>query len=286
MKIISDIGGTYARFAQVIDAAPAHVEKYEADRFPDFSSALTQYCADYGLDSGKEAPKEIAIATAGYQENDVWKITNNEGWVIDPAVLERDGWRVAPILNDFEAATYSLPVLAEDDLKTLSKGIKSNDALCLLGPGTGLGLSYFHRPHTVQRTHGGHMPITAVTDEQWTVIRAFREKKQRPVVFEDFISGQNDFARSHPRLFHEFLGLFAAQSIIHGHAYGGLYLTGGVLQGLIAEGEFDFRTFEHWMCIDGVDCVARALKNTPVYFINDPYPALKGLIHAQSLSDN
>lgn len=282
MKIVSDIGGTYARFAQVIDGVAAHIKKYEAANFSGFSGALAQYCKDEDIeDSGK-----ISIATAGYEENGLWKVTNNQGWIIDPSALKKAGWSIALILNDFEAGTYSLPILQAADLKTLKEGQKTDQSLCLLGPGTGLGLGYFHRPNTVQRTHGGHMPITAVTDEQWAAVKAFHDQKQKPVVFEDFVSGQNDFARTNPSLFHEFLGLFAAQSIIHGHAYGGLYLTGGVIEGLIAEDKFDFDTFEKWMCIDGVDCVAQSLQNTPIYLITDPYPALKGLIHAIRLSDN
>lgn len=282
MMIVSDIGGTFARFAQVIGEKPQNIGKYKAVDFPNFQTALVQYCSDQGIEDNGE----LCIATAGYEDGGTWKITNNDDWVIDPVALKGQGWDVPVILNDFEAGTYSLPVLNDSELRILKTGRKSNNSLCLLGPGTGLGLGYFHPPATVQKTHGGHMPIAAVTEEQWDAVKTFQAQKQKPVVFEDFVSGQNDFAKTNPKLFHEFLGLFAAQSVIHGHAYGGLYFTGGVIEGLISEDKFDFDTFERWFCIDGVDCVNQDLQNTPIYYITDPYPALKGLINAQSLSDN
>jgi glucokinase len=276
MMIVSDIGGTYVRFAQVIDGQPEHIVKYAASEFQDFKAALEHYCAEQGVEAG-----EVLIAAAGARDGDQWKVTNNPDWRIDLTAIN-----TTIALNDFEAGTYALPVLESSDLNTLKTGVKNDNGLCLLGPGTGLGLGYFHPPVTVQKTHGGHMPITAVTDEQWDVVKVFRDKKATPVVFEDIVSGQNDFAKTNPKLFHEFLGLFAAQSVIHGHAYGGLYLTGGIIEGLLSEGAFDFDTFEKVFCLDAVSCVKEDLQNTPIHIITDPYPALKGLIHAKSLSDN
>lgn len=276
MMIVSDIGGTYVRFAQVIDGQPEHIVKYAASEFQDFKAALEHYCAEQGVEAG-----EVLIAAAGARDGDQWKITNNPDWRIDLTAIN-----ITIALNDFEAGTYALPVLESSDLKTLKTGVKNDNSLCLLGPGTGLGLGYFHPPATVQKTHGGHMPITTVTDEQWDVVKAFRDKKGALVVFEDIVSGQNDFAKTNPKLFHEFLGLFAAQSVIHGHAYGGLYFTGGIIEGLMAEDAFDFDTFEQYFCLDAVPCVKEDLQNTPIHIITDPYPALKGLIHAKSLSDN
>lgn len=282
MTIICDIGGTYARFAQVINNTPAHLAKYKVSDYKSYADVLAQYCDEQSIPNNGT----LHIATAGHCENGIWKITNNKSWSIDPRALKILGWDVPLIMNDFEAGTYSLPIQEKSDLRILKQTKPEHKTLCLLGPGTGLGLGYYHAQGFVQQTHGGHMPITAITKDQRNALEAFQTQKQKPVVFEDFVSGQNDFAKTNPKLFHEFLGLFAAQSIIHGHAYGGVYLTGGVIEGLMNEDKFDFETFEKWMCFDAVDCVKDALSQTPIFYITDPYPALKGLIHAKSLSDN
>jgi len=63
-------------------------------------------------------------------------------------------------------------------------------------------------------------------------------------------------------------------------------MTGGVITHLIKDGAFDTDRFKNALCFDAVDCVKQDIVNTPVHVITDPYPALRGLIHAQSLSDN
>lgn len=289
MKIVSDIGGTYARFAQVSGGAPIYIKKYSVGDFPNLESTLMQYCTDHTLaETG-----ELSIAAAGYPDNTVWKITNNPDWVITPADIESAGWRIKTILNDFEAGTYSLPLLTKDDLKTLNTGTENNNSLCLIGAGTGLGLGYFHHPNLVQKTHGGHFPIASLNDEHGSAIKDIRATLNRALVFEDIVSGpglhklRDMYAPDKAsRLFHEFLGIFAATALVTGHAYGGLYMTGGVITHLIKDGAFDTDRFKNALCFDAVDCVKQDIVNTPVHVITDPYPALRGLIHAQSLSDN
>ncbi len=284
MKIVSDIGGTYARFAQNINEVPKRVRKYRTSEFSTVYAALNQYCNDENIESQQG---DISIAAAGSERNSIWTITNNPDWPIDRAQFKLNGWRLQVMINDFEAGTYALPVLSGEDLKTLKVGGKKPEtSLCLLGPGTGLGLGYFHPPNMVQKTHGGNMPIACITDEQWDVVKSFQEQKGSPVVFEDIVSGRNNFVKTNPKLFHEFLGLFAAQSVIHGNAYGGLYLTGGIIEALVTEDRFDFETFEQFFCLDGVVLVKEDLQNTPIHIITDPCPALKGLINAQSILNN
>ena len=288
MKLISDIGGTYIRIAQILDGAPAHVERYKANDFPDLTDALQQYCKEHNI----EAHGEIAIAAAGYEENGLWKITNNPEWIINPTNLANAGWRIPRIINDFEAGTYSLPVLQSDSKTTLKTGVEKSLSLCILGAGTGLGLGYYHLPNIFQKTHGGHIPIAGFNDEHDNTINDIRATLDRTVVFEDIVSGpglQNLRAmyddEKASRLFHEFLGIFSATVLVTGHAYGGLYLTGGVITSLYESNDFDFERFNRALCFDAADCVKQDIADTPIHLITDPYPALRGLIHAQSLSD-
>lgn len=272
MSLVCDIGGTYIRIAQVETPTPIHIRKYAVADFPDLQSALADYCKTYTLSIGGD----LMIATAGYEDAGVWKFVNQNTWIIDPRDLEAAGWSVQKILNDFEAAAWRL-LEYQDEQGTV----------CLIGPGTGLGLAYLHtgdRPY-VQKTHGGHIPVAAITDEQWAAIRTL--PKTRTPVFENLVSGPGlQHLRAHydedcaNRLFHEFFALFAATTVVTVHAYDGLYLTGGVLENLIKEGKFDQPLFEKYFHLNLVDSVARDLKATPITILKDPYPALKGLLYA------
>lgn len=282
MTILCDIGGTYIRFAIGDGGAPKDIQKYSVADFADLQTALMAYCNDKNIDQGGD----LAIATAGYEDQGVWKFVNQNTWQIDPKDLKNAEWNITIILNDFEAATLSLPALQDTDKTILKDSSCPNDTLCLIGPGTGLGLGYL-RNGMVHKTHGGHFPAAAITDEQARVIQTIAAGQDTIVVFENIVSGPGlqklrdlyDEATA-LRLFHEFFGLFAATAVVAGHAYGGLYLTGGVLAKLIESDAFRFENFEEFFCFNAVDSVSRDLSKTPIIYITDPYPALMGLLNA------
>lgn len=311
MKILSDIGGTFVRFGIEAEGILRSVKKYKAADFETFDEALMGYCHENGV----EARGALRIATAGYEDGGVWKFVNQNTWEIDPQNLGRNGWKVEYILNDFEAATWALKSLDSDEYKTLHARTGASHTLCLMGPGTGLGLGYFHggdRHLFVQMTHGGHMPVAAITEEQWLVVQTvhrIHHHKKVPV-FENFVSGPGLFniyratclmagkperagstedllnfkndaeVKWALRLFHEFMGLFAATAVVTGHAYGGLYLWGGVLDRLEEQGLFDFHRFYEFFTLDVAVSVQRDLKATPITRVAMPYLALKGLMVA------
>ncbi|MCB1720161.1 MAG: glucokinase [Rhodospirillales bacterium] len=307
MSILADIGGTYARFAVSSPESPEKIAKYEAVDFKNLQEALAHYCQEHAL----KPSGPLRIAAAGSPENGLWAFVNKNTWIIDPKELEGEGWQVERIVNDFEAAAWSLLVLEGDDLNVVRSGAPASPSKCILGPGTGLGLAYVHqgdRP-VVQPTHGGHLPVACLTDEQVLVIQAVQRLKNNDTiaVYENVVSGPGLYnlyralcliggssvqvqspeemlqrlddlkVSTALRLFHEFLGLFAASSVIAGHAYGGLYLTGGVLGRLIEAGQFDQEHFKRWFCLHGIAPVTRDLRAMPIYHITYLYPALKGL---------
>lgn len=310
MKILSDIGGTYARFAQYDGQKITAIDKYAAADYPSFEVALEAYCDISHID-GKPV---LVIATAAYPDDDgIWRFVNRNKWKINPAALAKDGWVVEHILNDFEAAAWALKDLDGAHLTTVKAAAppKSSYPLCLLGPGTGLGLAYYHSqpsPH-VQKTHGGHMLAACTTEEQWSILQKVQELNNNgaPVNFENLASGPgllalynavralNDLepdakrtedvldnitskeAKYALRLFHEFLGLFAHTAVITAHAYGGVYMVGGMIERLSENGLFDAQTFNQYFKPGNVDSVETALENTPVYIIDEPYLSLRGL---------
>lgn len=153
------------------------------------------------------------------------------------------------------------------------------------------------------------MMATIQTEEQRSVINALQKMKtdHTIAVFENVVSGpglmniykalctihdkpcelnkpeelldqaSNPQVKNALRLFHEFLGLFCRTAVVTGNAYGGVYLTGGVLDRLQEHHAFDSETIRHFFTLPGVPAVQQDLENTPFVFITHPYPVLHGL---------
>jgi len=319
MRILTDIGGTHVRFCVLegdgAAARPAQIKKYRADSFHTFEEAFFVYCKEFKIDK----PSHLAIATAGYPDRQagevVWRFVNSNPWVINPAAFTKSNITVDLIMNDFEAATWGLVDMPADQRRTLREGKPVSDDfnLCLLGPGTGLGLGYLVRleggDFHVQRTHGGHTMAAPMSDEHVAVMKTLSRIKDGSgiIVYENLASGPGLFmlyraqclmAGQHEefgdtrdivenldqphaadalRLFHEFLGLFAHSAVVNGHAYGGLYLTGGVLDRLMEKDLFDFVHFETFLNLKGAHSVMRDVANMPVHYVSNPYLSMHGL---------
>lgn len=306
--LVCDIGGTYARFAVSEGGEITRFMRYRAEDFPSFADALDAYAGEVAL---KKKPP-LLIATAAYEDGPVWRFINNNTWVLDAGMLAQAGWGVRLILNDFAAATWGLLALDASGVKRLNdRSVRGDLPRCLLGPGTGLGLGYLYplanEKYHVQRTHGGHMPAAAMTKEQAGVLEALQRTMPpgRAVVYETLVSGPGlvniyntlstdrvqqaqDVLQSAGtetggaaiRLFHEFWGLFAATSVVCGHAYGGLYLTGGMASRFDEAGLLDTQRFTTFFTCPAAVSVRDALASTPLMLVTDPHLTFKGLLQA------
>lgn len=307
MNILTDIGGTHVRFGLEENGAPSRVRKYLAADFPSFAAALGAYRDEEKIDKDFS----LLVATAAHKGADgLWRFVSQNSWAID---FTAPGCRAALILNDFEAATWGLAGLDESAQEVLKPGARAMELQprLLAGPGTGLGLGFLiplkSGAYHAQKTKGGHMPAAALSGEQAEIIRIVRGDKEI-CVYEDLVSGrglyniycaQCSLAGKTPkardamalfenlsgagealRLFHEFFGLFAANAAVTANAYGGCYLTGGVLDRLAGQNLFNFVQFEKFFVINGAEAVKNALAGTKIVRLNAPDLALKGLIAA------
>lgn len=332
--ILTDIGGTHARFAVFDGGRAAAPETVEAARFPDLAAALDAYCAARGLAPGGTVYPALA---ANPGPDGLYRFYNRNPWAVGRDGLRRAGWHVPFFINDFAASARGAVVLPPEGLLPLRPGAEAVAdraaayPRAILGPGTGLGLAYMFplpggRWH-VQGTSGGHMLAAAATAEQAEILRLVCELRGGDVIAvpEDVASGRGlpilyravcrrdgaaprfgDVAglMAHPddpavratwRLFHEFLGLFAHHAAITGHAFGGLYMDGGIVQALQAAGMLDMEVFTRFLMLEAVPSVKARMAGMPVFLIRDPYVALRGLAeiaketesgHAHGLSDH
>lgn len=304
--VLADIGGTYVRLAILEGGAVENPQKLSAADYRSFEEALRSY---------DKKPSTLMIATAAQRDQEgIWHFHNNNKWQIDPAILREQGWDASIIVNDFVASARGAVSLRAPSLVTFREGRQEKELpRVILGPGTGLGLAYMHpcpaQGWRVQQTFGGHMLAAALTDEQFLIVELVRRLNNngRIVVPEDLVSGRalpvlyravclhdgcepifegveeivesatDAQSKTTLRLFHEFLGLFAHNAVVTGHAYGGLYLDGGVLHRLREADLFDFEAFYRFIALEAAPVVKRALEEMPVYLVRDPFVALHGL---------
>lgn len=316
MTVLADIGGTHARFAlKNEDGTISTQKKYSATDFDTAEQALAHYCDDTGIEPGGG---DLLIATAAQpDETGQWRFYNQNPWVIDEESLGQAGWSPVLIVNDFAASARGAISLPDDLKDVLKPGNPRPEATCaVIGPGTGLGLAYARSQGGqwhIQESFGGHMLAAAFTDEQRMFLGLIRRLKGNNTIIvpEDVASGRalpslyravclysgreplyetveelldhQDFkdVKQTLRLFHEFLGLFAHNVVVTGHAYGDLYLDGGLIQRLRERELFDFKTFEKFMILNPVPAVKHMLESVPVFAVTDPYVALRGLVEMQ-----
>lgn len=308
--LMADIGGTHARFSILKDGKFINTEKYKATEFESLEKALFHYC----MATGTSPEGELLIATAAQKEkDDIWRFTNKNTWEISKEELDQAGWTVRLLLNDFVASAKGAVCAKTGKEKCLKEG-KNYPELpkAIIGPGTGLGLAYAYpepdeKSWRIQETFGGHMLATMLSEEQKTIANLVARDRDTTLVPEDLCSGRglillyraictyhgaspniydpsdlldkpdHDYVPTTLRLFHEFLGLFTHNALVTAHAFGGLYLNGGVLHALDRNNLFDFEIFEKYMILNPVPVVKDMLETTPVYLIEDPFIALEGL---------
>lgn len=301
--VLCDLGGTHARFA-LYDGGEEihHPVKLKARDYPGLYEAARAY-----LDEHKVSDcRGLVLAAAG---------SVSRAWLVDTKILAEGGVPLLREVNDFGAQAWGITRTGADLFTCLRAGRERLDKpRSIIGPGTGLGLAVAvpdgRGLWIVQNTHGGHMLAALMTDEHRAVAEVLKEYVHVPPmpIYEHFIGGRNfpalyravcavhgfdarDVAdaaavlelKNHPslpvtlRIFHEMLGLFAHQAVLMTGAFGGVYLTGGLVSYLRACGFFDADLFLRFMTLDPVSIVRDSLDGMPVWLVNDPFNALYGL---------
>ena len=192
--LIGDIGGTNARFALATPDRPGfhNVLELQCADFESADDAISHYLA--ATKAG--APDAVCLAAAGPVVNDTVKITNNH-WNISAANTRADfGIEAVRLLNDFTAIAYSIPLLTEDEYRSIGRHEhgslpKDHFDVAILGPGTGLGVAgLFRRGDTLVPVtgEGGHVGVAPETALQIEILKVLREKFDR-VSAERLIAG-------------------------------------------------------------------------------------------------
>jgi glucokinase len=303
-KLLCDIGGTHIRFVHELDDGSLSLPtKIKAVQFSNFIDSIREYLSQQFLDTLQITHFYFAKSGRSVFETDIQTL---RGFLPTADIKE---------INDFEANAYGIALNYDGDVEILHQGTGtpppfSNKAV--MGVGTGLGLAYITHQNHVLRNHGGHMlPSLPYQDHRdlfaFLQTQKVKSKLHAPI-FEDAVSGRGlyDIYRylchvshldeefrsiedlmkrglDHPvvvqalHMFHEMLGLFMHQAVAFGHAYGGVYLTGGMIDKLRLADKLDIRTILETFHQTMVDIVEKDVNATSIYWIKDEFISLKGL---------
>ncbi len=261
--IVVDLGGTNVRFAVVDgpDAGLRAVEAYRGDDHRDFDGAFLTYLATLDL-----LPRAVAVAVAGPIEGDSITVTNRDHWVISAHELAaRHGLDRVVLLNDFEAMVRVLPALRPEETIQIGGGAGVPDqAMVLMGPGTGLGVATLARAPRgwlVVSGEGGHVELAPGTEREDAAFDLLRrqlgrvsaetvlsgpglvnlyralatidggkpELSEAPAITAAALGRDDARAREAVSIFCALTGAYAGDLALIVGARGGVYLGGGIL---------------------------------------------------------
>jgi len=264
--LFADIGGTNARFCRWRpDAGCEATSRSPADAFGNLADAVRAF-----EDSQPGRMTHAALAIALPVREGPAQMTNR-GWTLDVPALRRTlGLQALNVVNDFVAAAAGVPSLDGQAARTLREGSPRSGNLLLIGPGTGLGMAALFDAgapgERVVASEGGHMTFAwheAALDDLCNEARA----RWGRVSWERLLSGSglgllykwqagietlaeardvsSRAAQGEPAAqravtwFSRLLGACAGDLCLAFGADGGVWLTGGVLDGLDASFDAD-----------------------------------------------
>jgi len=216
--VVADIGGTNARFGI------ASGEKDQHGRFSITRQKVFQ-CAEYTTFEDVFAaylkhindmtPKYACVAVAGPVISDRVKLTNLSWDFSVEAVRQHFQFDNIKAINDFGAQAYSTLYLQESELITIYPGISNNDnkselSRTIIGPGTGLGAL---------------CQIDNVEPKPFSPIDISNNAAKR----------NNEQCVNALSLFCDVLGAAAGDIALTMGAFGGVYLSGGILPKVFEE---------------------------------------------------
>ena len=281
-RLLGDIGGTNARFAWLASpGAPlTDVETLPAADHATLLEAIRAYLQAHA----KPAPRWCAIGIATPITGDLVQMTNHH-WSFSISEMQHaTGFDRFLVINDFTALALSLPMLEPRHLHQVGGGgAVEGEAIALIGPGTGLGVSGL--VHTRDGAsvpldgEGGHVTLGGTNDREDAVVAVLRRRfghasaeralsgpglvnlyeavcqldgvpakaMTAAAVTAASAAGSDPQAAETEALFFSFLGTVAGNLALSLGARGGLYIGGGIVPRLgdrIRKSTFRDR-FEH-----------------------------------------
>jgi len=309
-RLVADIGGTNTRIA-LFDSQSNEFRALDTFRNRDYPS-LEDVIAVWLGSLTEAAPTQACIAIAALPSDDLVSMANMDWSFSCKGIAAKFGFRKFRWINDFEANALSLPLLTVDDRQLIHHGTASRHAkMATIGPGTGLGgatVESIAQTSHVCACEPGQMSLAPANELEMEIVRVLLERYSQ-VYAELLVSGPGllrlykilgeinggaSLAETPARVsqlalqqgdktavlaletFSALLGSIAGDFTLASGSYGGLFLAGGIIPGMIPflrESDFHRR-----FCDKGA--MRKHLDKVPIYAITTPHPGLIGAAHA------
>ncbi|MBB5322408.1 glucokinase [Marinobacter oulmenensis] len=307
-SLVGDIGGTNARFA-LVQAGDSRLHCPLSLATTDYETV--EQALDVYLDeAGRPWIDAACLAVAGPVRLREARLTNGQWAFSIPQLKQAFGWSRLDVINDYHAMALGVLQVPDSGLVAVAEGQRGLAPRLVMGPGTGLGMAALIPSDggwLPLVTEGGHVDFPVVTGTEVEILRILQRRFGR-VSVERILSGEGLLAlyRAHadirgvtavlqaPELitaaasagdglavtalmhFCELLGRTAGNAVLTLGAFGGVYLTGGIVTRFP---EFLIRSpFAKGFTDKGR--MAMLLRETPVHIVMEPQTGLMGAAKA------
>jgi glucokinase len=232
-------------------------------------SQFEDVIADWLANLAEPHPTRACLAVAAPPAGDRISMLNIDWSFSCRELAARFGFSELRCINDFEGNAYALPFLGQQDLVTLHAGSNAMPGkLATIGPGTGLGgatLTVYGGVAHACASEPGHMGLAAATPLELELFRHLQPQyaeiyaelllsgpglqrlhqsladiqgwEKLPLTPEEIssraISGACKNCALTLNIFCALLGSAGGDYVLANGAYGGLYLAGGIVPGMI-----------------------------------------------------
>lgn len=312
-RLVSDIGGTNARFA--IEIAPytyQNIKVLQCNEYPSLASAITTYLSE----ANHTEIKHAALAVPSPIVDDTLFMVNSP-WHLSSMKKTQSEAKLESLifLNDFHALALSIPNIPQEDLvKVGGMELNPTKPIAIIGPGTGLGMATLIK-HPIEEQYlaipaeGGRSSFAAAGEEEFELWQ-FVHKRFHHVSVERFLSGPglqliyeaicnikevaidkipspseitecaiNDQCYICQQTLDHFcriLGTTASNLACITNAFGGVYIGGGIVPRIL-----EYFIKSDFRCrFEDKGRYRSFLEKMPVYVITHKYPAMLGSSYA------
>lgn len=308
-RLVADVGGTNTRIA-LYDPESGQfrgLKTYINRDYREFEQVI-----DAWLNSKtEEKPEHCCIAVAAAPSDDLVSMLNINWSFSCSKLAARYGFTRFNWINDFTAIAHALPHLGPQDRHLIHPGQQSQgQKLAAVGPGTGLGGATIEfidgKPHASAAEPGqaGLSPNSKLELELFEIllerhsniyaelltsgpglqriystlseIRSSRPSIRTPLeISSGALLDEDEHCIVALQTFCALLGSVCGDFVLSNGAYGGLYLAGGIIPGMVeflASSDFHAR-----FCQKGG--MQRHLAEVPIYVITAQQPGLIGAAH-------
>ncbi len=165
-NLIADVGGTNMRLAAISSAGSIiDQQTFDSKGSLDFLQACEGFVSVHAT-----PPDGVVVAAAGVVSDGSVRLTNSDQGFSETDLAAVCSTTNAKILNDFEAAAWSLATVTSRDTKTLQGPDEfAAGPRVFIGPGTGLGVGamvWVHGQPLVVPGEGGHMSLAPQSETE------------------------------------------------------------------------------------------------------------------------